>query len=252
MPKTRVFNIMQYEYHPFDAYDEDGNLLPDAKPLITQERIDDALAHRSIKEWAYCWHDEDFYSEKDEADDAIDAALARVEALRAERQREERTRSAKVEELDSLIDKRQRVLDGMDEEIRRHRARKKVEGQAEYDKMLEQAETDSEALRRQKVTEGEREAQRIVNEAHRRSQELLDDIDETLRDAKLLPTAPTEESNFIVDWVKEHAPKVYAAAKKAFDAFIKQREDLRKRTQKLMGNAERYTQQMEDDGYSLR
>lgn len=23
--KARVFNIMQYEYHPFDAYDEEGN-----------------------------------------------------------------------------------------------------------------------------------------------------------------------------------------------------------------------------------
>lgn len=66
--KARVFNIMQYEYHPFDAYDEDGNLLPDAEPLLQQEQIDDGLNHRSIKRWAYAWHDLDVYSEEDEED----------------------------------------------------------------------------------------------------------------------------------------------------------------------------------------
>ena len=67
--KARVFNIMQYEYHPIDAYDENGDLLVNAVPLITEQQIIDGLNHRTIKQWAYIRHDADVYSEKDEADD---------------------------------------------------------------------------------------------------------------------------------------------------------------------------------------
>lgn len=67
--KARVFNIMQYEYHPIDAYDENGNLIANANPLITEEQIIDGLNHRTIKQWAYIRHDSDVYSEKDEAND---------------------------------------------------------------------------------------------------------------------------------------------------------------------------------------
>lgn len=55
--KSRTFNIMQYEYHP-----ETG------EPLLSESTILDALSHKSIKEWAYICHDEDVYSERDEAD----------------------------------------------------------------------------------------------------------------------------------------------------------------------------------------
>ncbi len=53
--KARIFNIMQYENHP-----ETG------EQLITEEKIKDALAHRTIKRWAYICHDEDVYSALDE------------------------------------------------------------------------------------------------------------------------------------------------------------------------------------------
>ena len=56
--KARVFNIMQYEYHPND-YEDDGSLKQGAEPLITHQMIKDGLNHRSIKQWAYIWHDKD-------------------------------------------------------------------------------------------------------------------------------------------------------------------------------------------------
>lgn len=46
---------MQYENHP-----ETG------EPLLNEETIKDALAHRTIKRWAYCAHDRDEYSALDE------------------------------------------------------------------------------------------------------------------------------------------------------------------------------------------
>ena len=64
--KKRIFNIMQYEYHPDNAYDEDGNLIPGAEPLLSQKQIDDGLRHRCFKRWAYIWHDKDVYTEQDE------------------------------------------------------------------------------------------------------------------------------------------------------------------------------------------
>lgn len=53
--KSRIFNVMQYEKHP-----ETGEV------LLTEEKIKDALAHRTIKRWAYICHDKDVYSALDE------------------------------------------------------------------------------------------------------------------------------------------------------------------------------------------
>lgn len=55
MAKARIFNIMQYENHP-----ETG------EPLLNEETIITALAHRTIKRWAYIRHDQDVYSALDE------------------------------------------------------------------------------------------------------------------------------------------------------------------------------------------
>lgn len=55
--RARVFNIMQYERHP-----ETGEL------LINEDQIKVALAHKSIKQWAYVAHNRDVYSLRDEAD----------------------------------------------------------------------------------------------------------------------------------------------------------------------------------------
>ena len=53
--KSRIFNVMQYERHP-----DTGEI------LLTEDRIKDALAHRTIKRWAYVCHDRDEYSALDE------------------------------------------------------------------------------------------------------------------------------------------------------------------------------------------
>lgn len=57
--KARIFNIMQYERHP------------DTKEvLLTEDTIKVALAHKTIKRWAYIAHTEDVYSEKDYINDS--------------------------------------------------------------------------------------------------------------------------------------------------------------------------------------
>lgn len=69
--RARVFNIMQYEYNPKDGY-ADPDLdepKPGATPLITQAAIDDGLSHRSIKRWAYIWHDKDMIHDDGEGTD---------------------------------------------------------------------------------------------------------------------------------------------------------------------------------------
>ena len=53
--KARIFNVMQYERHP-----ETGEV------LLTEEKIKDAVAHRTVTRWAYICHDEDVYSALDE------------------------------------------------------------------------------------------------------------------------------------------------------------------------------------------
>lgn len=56
--KSRIFNVMQYEKHP-----ETGEV------LLTEDKIKDAVAHRTIKRWAYVCHDADVYSALDEEHD---------------------------------------------------------------------------------------------------------------------------------------------------------------------------------------
>ena len=63
--KARIFHIMQYEKHP-----ETG------EQLITEDQIKVALAHKTIKEYAYICHDGDVYSLKDEADDTTGSRKA--------------------------------------------------------------------------------------------------------------------------------------------------------------------------------
>jgi len=53
--RQRIFNIMQYEKHPDTG-----------ETLLTEEKIKEALEHKTIKEWAYIVHDKDVYSEADE------------------------------------------------------------------------------------------------------------------------------------------------------------------------------------------
>lgn len=55
MIKARIFNIMQYEKHPSSG-----------EYLMTEEKIKDALLHRTIKRWAYIYHDKDVYDALDE------------------------------------------------------------------------------------------------------------------------------------------------------------------------------------------
>lgn len=54
---SRIFNIMQYEKHPVSG-----------ESLIDEDTIKIALAHKTIKQWAYICHDADVYSDKDKAD----------------------------------------------------------------------------------------------------------------------------------------------------------------------------------------
>ena len=55
--KARIFNVAQDERHP-----DSGEL------LLNEAMIKDALAHRTIKRWAYICHDRDVYTKQDEAD----------------------------------------------------------------------------------------------------------------------------------------------------------------------------------------
>lgn len=64
--RARVFNIMQYACHPNDCA-ADGTPKQGATPLITQQNVDAGLSHRSIKRWAYCWHDKDIIVDEGEA-----------------------------------------------------------------------------------------------------------------------------------------------------------------------------------------
>ena len=66
----RAFSILQYKGRPFEDYEEDRiTLKPGANPLITEETIIHALNYKTIKRWAWVWHDKDIYTPKDEAED---------------------------------------------------------------------------------------------------------------------------------------------------------------------------------------
>ena len=53
--RSRVCEVVTDEYHP-----ETHEL------LLSEDKILDALSHRSIKRWAYVYHDKDVYTEEDE------------------------------------------------------------------------------------------------------------------------------------------------------------------------------------------
>lgn len=63
MPKARIFNIMQYEKHPTTG-----------EPLWSVEQIEEGLDHKTIAEWAWCYHDKDVWTEDDELQDASHVA----------------------------------------------------------------------------------------------------------------------------------------------------------------------------------
>lgn len=58
-PTARIFFIMQYLKHPVTGED-----------LITEDKIQEALDHRTIKRWAYALHDKDVWTEEDELEDS--------------------------------------------------------------------------------------------------------------------------------------------------------------------------------------
>ena len=58
MPKSRIFNIMQYVNHPLTG-----------APLLSQEKIEETVARKGVKQWAYILHDKDVYSKADEEAD---------------------------------------------------------------------------------------------------------------------------------------------------------------------------------------
>lgn len=93
--RGRVYSVMQYLGRPYYdiEYDENGKaikwksdfllnrdgtpkldaegrtqLKKTVKPLITVERVEEALDHRVIKQWAWVEHDKDVYTEEDEID----------------------------------------------------------------------------------------------------------------------------------------------------------------------------------------
>lgn len=72
-PETRyrTFMVTQFLARPFsDLWEDDRKTLKlGATPLITDEIILDGLDHRTIKRWAYVWHDRDIYTEEDEITD---------------------------------------------------------------------------------------------------------------------------------------------------------------------------------------
>lgn len=72
-PETRyrTFMITQFLAAPFSADWEDDrkNVKPGVAPWITEQQIADGLNHRSIKRWAWVWHDRDVYTEADEIAD---------------------------------------------------------------------------------------------------------------------------------------------------------------------------------------
>lgn len=63
MPKARIFNIMQYEKHPVTG-----------EQLWSVEQIEEGLDHKTITEWAWCYHDKDVWTEDDELQDASHVA----------------------------------------------------------------------------------------------------------------------------------------------------------------------------------
>lgn len=78
-PKFRCFEVMQYLALPWDEKSWKKNrceLRKGVVPLITQEQIELALAHRSIKRWCWVLHDRDVYTAENEVTDKLQRAKA--------------------------------------------------------------------------------------------------------------------------------------------------------------------------------
>lgn len=68
--KYHAFSIMQYLGRPFIDYEDDRETLkPGVTPFITEDNIKDGLNHKTIKRYAWIWHDSDVYTEDDEIND---------------------------------------------------------------------------------------------------------------------------------------------------------------------------------------
>ena len=69
--RFRSFMITQFLAPPFSADWEDDRrtLKPGVEPWITEEKIAEGLDHKTIKRWAWVWHDRDIYTEADEIAD---------------------------------------------------------------------------------------------------------------------------------------------------------------------------------------
>ena len=69
--KYRAFMVTQFLRAPFsDEWEDDRKTLkPGVDPWITEEQIAQGLDHRTIKRWAWVWHDRDIYTEEDEIAD---------------------------------------------------------------------------------------------------------------------------------------------------------------------------------------
>ena len=69
-PRYKQFAIMEYLGRPFIDYEDDRETLkPGVTPFITEDQIRDGLDHRSIKRYAWIWHDSDIYTDEDEIAD---------------------------------------------------------------------------------------------------------------------------------------------------------------------------------------
>ena len=66
--RYRSFMVTQFLAPPFSADWEDDRrtLKPGVEPWITEEKIAEGLDHKTIKRWAWVWHDRDIYTEADE------------------------------------------------------------------------------------------------------------------------------------------------------------------------------------------
>lgn len=70
-PRYKCFMVTQFLAEPFSADWEDDRLTlkPGVTPWITDQQIEAGLDHKSIKQWAWIWHDRDVYTEEDEITD---------------------------------------------------------------------------------------------------------------------------------------------------------------------------------------
>ena len=69
MPKTaRIFHLVCFDTRQVTKVDERDEEYTELETLITEEKIKEALAHTSIKQWAYIHHTEDVYTDEQEGE----------------------------------------------------------------------------------------------------------------------------------------------------------------------------------------